>query len=104
MKKFKMIEVGKMFIKWNSILHCELHGMLSHADFLATEMWKKKMQGEGRKEHMQDINKNYAPQGNLAREMRRHSNKYSLLKTNSENIIFLEKCLKKKMEIVEEDI
>lgn len=77
--------------------------MLSHADFLATEMWKKKMQGEGRKEHMQDINKNCTPQGDLAREMSRHSNKYSLLKRNSENI-FLEKCLKKKMEIVEEDI
>ena len=48
-KKFKMKELGKMFIKWNSILRYELHGMLSHADFLVAEMWTKQMQGKGGK-------------------------------------------------------
>lgn len=69
-KKIKMKEMGKMLIRWNSILHCELHGMLSHADFLVAEMWKKKVQGKGGKEHMQDINKNCTPQEDLVREMR----------------------------------
>lgn len=72
MKKFKKKERGKTFIGWNSISWWELHGTLNHTDFLAAK-WGRKKWG---KEHMQDINKNYTLQEDLAREKRTHSNKY----------------------------
>lgn len=60
--------------------------------------------GKGGKEHMPDINKNYTPEEDLGKWGDTLINIYSFLKKKSENVIFLEKWLKIKMEIVKKDI